>query len=81
MKRVALSTLAQQLPEYLREAAGEQLVITRNGRPIGVLIGFASEDDWFDYRIAEDPRFAQRVARARQNIRRGKGRRLEQVPP
>jgi len=26
-------------------------VIMRHGRPDGVLIGFASEDDWVDHRI------------------------------
>jgi hypothetical protein len=26
-------------------------VITRHGKPAGVLIGFSSEDDWFEYRL------------------------------
>ena len=29
----------------------EEIVITRHGKPAGVLIGFESEDDWFDYRL------------------------------
>ena len=28
-------------------------------------MGFASEDDWFDYKLEHDPRFLQRIARAR----------------
>jgi hypothetical protein len=27
------------------------------------LIGFATEDDWFDYRLENDPRFLERVER------------------
>jgi len=25
------------------------------------LIGFASEEDWFDYQLESDPRFARRI--------------------
>ena len=32
--------------KYLRLAAEGEIVITRHGRPAGVLIGFASEEDW-----------------------------------
>ena len=30
-----------------------------------ILIGFASEDDWFEYRLEHDPRFLKRIERAR----------------
>ncbi len=45
----------------------------------GVLIGFESEDDWFDYRLENDPRFLQRIERARQSLRAGRGVKLEDV--
>ncbi|MHB8626226.1 MAG: hypothetical protein ACYDBJ_02165 [Aggregatilineales bacterium] len=38
-----------------------------------------SEDDWFDYRLEHDPRFLARIARARQNLRAGKGVALEDL--
>ena len=79
MKKVSITTLADELPRQLREAAREQIVITRNGKPIGVLIGFKSEDDWFDYQLENDPRFQRRIARARRQIRAGKGQRIEDV--
>jgi hypothetical protein len=44
-----------------------------------VLIGFQSEDDWFDYRLENDPRFLQRIERARQNLRAGRGVKIEDV--
>jgi len=72
MKRVALAEVKDHLSEYLNEAADEEVVITRHGRPAGVLIGFAGEDDWFDYRLENDPRFAARIAQARASLRAGR---------
>jgi hypothetical protein len=43
----------------------------RDGKPAGVLIGFASEDDWFEYRLATDPRFLRRIEQARASLRAG----------
>lgn len=44
---------------------GEEVVITPNGKPTGVLIGFGSEDDSLCYQLENDPRFAApRRARA-----------------
>ncbi len=45
----------------------------RNGKPAGVLIGFKSEDDWFDYQLEHDPEFLAQVAEAREEFRQGKG--------
>jgi prevent-host-death family protein len=64
---------------YLRLAAEEEILITRHGRPAGVLIGFASEDDWFDYRLEHHPEFLRRIAQARAAIRDGRGVPLEEV--
>jgi hypothetical protein len=44
------------------------------------LIGFASEDEWFDYRLQHDPRFLARVERARKSLREGKGVHLKDLP-
>src|SRR5438552_3820937 len=78
-RRVALAKVKDHLSRYLRLAAGAEIVITRHGRPAGVLIGFASEEDWFEYRLENDPRFASRVERARGQLRAGRGIRLEDV--
>jgi prevent-host-death family protein len=79
MKQVALSELKDDLSKYLRLAEREEIIITRHGKPAGVLVGFASEDDWFDYKLEHDPRFLQRVARAKKNLQAGKGVRLEDL--
>ena len=79
MKKVPLSEVKDDLSKFLRQAEKEEVVITRHGKPAGVLIGFESEDAWFDYRLENDPRFLKRVDEARQSIRAGRGVRLEDI--
>ena len=79
MKEVALSEMKDDLSRYLRMAENEEIVITRHGKAAGVLIGFGSEDDWFDYRLENDPRFLNRIAQARASLQAGRGVRLEDV--
>jgi len=61
VKEVPLSEVKDDLSRFLREAETQDVLITRHGKPAGVLIGFKSEDDWFDYRLEHDPRFLQRA--------------------
>jgi len=56
-----------------------EIIITRHGKPAGVLIGFESEEDWFDYRLEHDPRFLQRVESARTSLHAGRGVKLEDI--
>jgi prevent-host-death family protein len=81
MKEVPLSEIKDDLSRFLREAETHEIVITRHGKPAGVLIGFESEDDWFDYRLENDPRFLQRVEQARSSLRSGHGIKLEDLEP
>jgi len=73
VKQVPLNEVKDELSRYLREAEEREIVITRHGKPAGVLIGFASEDDWFEYRLENDARFLKRIAQARRSIGAGKG--------
>ena len=79
MRQVPLSELKDDLSRFLREAEKQEIIITRHGKPAGVLIGFPSEDDWFEYRLENDPRFLQRIERARQNLKAGRGVKIEDV--
>jgi prevent-host-death family protein len=79
VRQVPLSELKDDLSRFLREAEKREIVITRHGKPAGVLIGFQSEDDWFDYRLENDPRFLQRIERARKNLQAGRGVKIEDV--
>ena len=79
MKRVPLSEIKDQLSKYLKLANREDIIITKHGRPAGMLIGFASEDDWFDYRLEHVPRFVRRIETARKSLQQGRGVRFEDV--
>jgi prevent-host-death family protein len=79
MKKIALSEVKDDLSKFLRAAESEEIVITRHGKPAGVLIGFESEDDWFDYRLENDPRFLARIESARKSLRAGRGVPIENV--
>ena len=81
LREVALAKVKDDLSKYLRLAAGEEIVITRHGRPAGVLIGFESEDDWFDYRIENHPQFLRKIAESRSALQKGLGIRFEELDP
>lgn len=79
VRQVPLSEMKDDLSRYLREAETQEIVITRHGKPAGVLIGFESEEDWFEYRLQNDPRFLRRIEQARDSLRAGRGIRLEDL--
>jgi prevent-host-death family protein len=79
LKEVPLSEMKDDLSRFLREAETRDIVITRHGKPAGVLIGFESEEDWFEYRLENDPRFPRRIEQARKSLLAGRGVRLEDV--
>ena len=79
VKEVPLSEIKDDLSRYLREAETQEIVITRHGKPAGILIGFESEEDWFEYRLENDPRFLRRIEQARNSLETGRGVRLEDL--
>lgn len=79
MKKAAVSEVKDDLSKFLRLAEKEEVVITRHGKPAGVLIGFQSEDDWFDYKLENDPRFLGRIAAARDSLKAGRGIKFEGI--
>jgi prevent-host-death family protein len=79
MKKVPLSEVKDDLSRFLRLAEKEQIVITRHGKPAGILIGFEDEDDWFDYLLENDPRFLKRIEQARVGLKSGMGTRIEDM--
>ena len=79
MKEVSLSEVKDGLSHFVDQSRKQKIIITRHGKPAAVLIGFATEADWFDYRLENDPRFLARVESARKNLKAGRGTRLEDI--
>ena len=68
VKKVPLSEVKDELSRYLRETETHEVVITRHGKPAGVLIGFQSEEAWFEYCLEHDPHFLRRIGQARKRV-------------
>jgi prevent-host-death family protein len=68
MRQVPLSEAKDDFSRLLREAGKHDIVITRHGKPAGVLIGFET-----------DPRFLQRIEKARASLRAGRRIRIEDL--
>jgi prevent-host-death family protein len=79
MKKIALNEVKNELSKYLHEAEKEDIIITKHGKPAGILKGFKDEDEWLEYRIENDPEFLARIERARKSIPGGKGTPIEKV--
>ena len=79
MKKATLSEVKDALSKFLRLAEKEEVVITRHGKPAGVLIGFEDEEDWFNYRLENAPRFLKRIEQARKSLKSGLGIKIENI--
>ena len=80
MIKVPLAAVKDALSDYVKKAAKDDVLITRHGKPAAILIGFADEDAWFDYRLEHDERFLKRIAESRQQAQSGAFVRLEDLP-
>ena len=79
MKQVAFAELRDHLFRYLVEAGKDQIVITKHGKPAGLLTGFATDDEWFDFQLENDPRFLKKIEESRASVRAGQGIPWERV--
>ena len=64
MRAMPLADVKERLPQLLRDAEEEPIVILRHGLPAGVLIGFASVAEWLEYRREHDAEFRRLVEKA-----------------
>jgi prevent-host-death family protein len=74
-----LNQVKDSLSDFVNRACSEQVLVTRHGRPAAILIGFADEDAWLDYRMEHDDRFVQRMAESRAQAASGQWRTLDSI--
>ena len=79
MKQVAFAKLRDHLSKYLEEASKNQIVITKHGKPAGLLTGFATDDEWFDFQLENDSRFLKKIEKSRTSVQAGQGIPWERV--
>lgn len=74
MRIAPLADVKARLSAYLDECEKEgPIVITRNGRPVGVLLAPLDDDDLERLVLAHSPRFRALLEKSRKSIRSGKG--------
>lgn len=79
MKQVPLEEVKNDLSGYLQIAETESVVITRDGQPVGLLVGLEDADDLWEELLLRDPRFEAEIAQARQSLKEGKGISIEEL--
>ncbi|MBN1676833.1 MAG: type II toxin-antitoxin system prevent-host-death family antitoxin [Kiritimatiellae bacterium] len=79
MITTALSELKDHLSSYVKKSVKQEIVITVHGRHVGVLKGFANEDEYLEYRLLNDPRFQEMIERSRDEGRKSKVTKLEDL--
>jgi hypothetical protein len=79
MTTATINEVKENLLAFVRKAAAEEIVLLHEGRPIGVIEGFADDDDVDEHRLLNDPRFQSMIARSRQEFKDGKVTRLEDM--
>lgn len=79
MKQVPIEEIKNDLSGYLQIAEKESVVITCDGQPVGILIGFDDTEDWWEELLLRDRRFEAEVSLARQSLREGKGISIEEL--
>ena len=74
MRIAPLADVKARLSAYLEQAENEgPVVITRNGKPVAVLLAPYDDDDLENILIARSPRFQAVLNQSRQSIKAGKG--------
>jgi prevent-host-death family protein len=74
VKIIPLAEAKARLSAYLDMAASDgPIVITRNGRPVAVLVAPLDDDDLERLILARSPRFRALLDRSRQSIAAGHG--------
>ncbi len=73
MKIVSIADVKKHLSAYLRDEASVPFIITRNGRPAGVLLPVEDEEEIERLVLAYSPRLRALLHASREEIEMGEG--------
>ena len=79
MKQIPIDEVENDLSGYLQVAEQESVIITRDGQPVGILIGLEDAEDLWEELMVRNPRFEGETAQARQSLKEGKGISIEEI--
>jgi prevent-host-death family protein len=73
MKIASLADVKTHLSAYVKATAQGPVVITRNGKPVAVLVAVSDEDELEHLLMAHSPRLQALLNAARQRMQAGQG--------
>ena len=73
MKIASLAEVKAGLSAYVKESEAGPVVVTRNGRPVAVLVGVRDDDDLERLLLAHSPRLQAILTAGRQQLAGGEG--------
>ena len=73
MRIAPVAELKARLSSYIRKSEEGPIIITRNGKPVAVLISVDNEDELERLVLAYSPKFQEILNVSKQQIRRGEG--------
>jgi prevent-host-death family protein len=68
MKIAPLAEVKDRFSAYIDESQESPIIVTRNGRPVAMLIAIKDEDDLDSLLLAHDQRFLRLLEEARQRV-------------
>ncbi len=71
MKIASVAQIKSQLSSFLKAAADGPVVVTRNGKPVAVILGVQDEDEIERLLLAYSPRLQSILEASRKQIREG----------
>ncbi|MBV7335297.1 type II toxin-antitoxin system Phd/YefM family antitoxin [Chloroflexi bacterium TSY] len=69
MKIAPLAEVKDRFSAYIDDSNESPVVVTRNGRPVAILIGIEDAEDLDSLLLVHNPRFLQLLDEARQRVR------------
>jgi prevent-host-death family protein len=69
MKVATLTEVKKRFSAYIEESRESPVVVTRNRRPVAMIVGIHDEEDVDALLLADNPRFLQLVEEARQRVK------------
>ena len=73
MKIAPLADVKARFSSYLKESEEGPIIVTRNGKPVAVLLSIADEEEIDRMVLAYSPKFQKILRAAKQQIRENRG--------
>jgi len=78
MKTASIATIKAKFSAYIQETAKGPVVVTKNGKPVAVIVAIQNEDDLERLKMAHSPKLRAILNKSLKSIQQGRGIKAEQ---